>query len=179
MRFQPTHPPLSQTHDPSPQVLLGRAPLTIPWLTLRPRPNATLVSYAENRLSLLYRRDTLPSRTSLNGANFAIIAALSLGLLLLHMAWKAEARLGLQQWRPLLLEWMAVVGLSSLESFLAETFTAPLVQRQPIYDVASLYSCVPESPSHYRANGSRMQGKLKQAPFAASSPTPLPCSFQQ
>lgn len=118
------------------QVMGGRAPLTIPYLLLSPVPNLTLLPYAQNPLALVYRRDVLPSRTSLNEANFGIIAALSAVLLLLHGARKMEARL---RRRPLLLDWMTVVGLSLLESFLSATFTAPVVPRPAIHDEASLY----------------------------------------
>lgn len=119
-------------------MLFGRAPLTIPWLSLGHFPNLTAVPYAPNRPTLLYRRDALPSIVALSGATFVTLAALSGGLGLLQAAVKAETRVG--PWRPLLLELMMVIGGSLLESFLSTTFTAPIVPRPPIYDVASLFS---------------------------------------
>lgn len=98
---------------------------------------ATLDPIIENRLSIAYRRDTIKSRVTLDGANFGVIATLSIGLLVLWGAWRVKRRLGR---RPVLLEWITIVGLSLLESFLSATFTAPLVPRPPIFDEASLYS---------------------------------------
>lgn len=98
------------------------------------RPNLTLCPFLHSRLSVAYRRDTLQSPIALDGANFAIIAAISCGLLILSILGKAAGKLG----RPLLLQWLSVIGLSLLETFLASTFTAPIVPRPAIFDEASL-----------------------------------------